>query len=136
MAADLRVQGGRRGDHGCVDLAGQVAVVRKGQGLVARGRFGSAGAVGIDDGGEGDALGFVDYAAMVLSEGSGADDGYARFHSWPMTAIPAALAASSIGCLSSISVRPASIARTVVLVSFSTGMVARPTTGTSNRRCS
>ena len=47
-------------------------------GLVAGGGFGGAGGVGIDDGGELRARGFVDHAAVVLSEGSGADDGYSR----------------------------------------------------------
>jgi hypothetical protein len=35
-----------------------------------------AGGIGIDDGGESGAGGFVDHTAVVLSESSGADDGY------------------------------------------------------------
>jgi hypothetical protein len=37
-----------------------------------------AGGVGIDDGDELRARRFVDYAAVVLAESSGADNGYAR----------------------------------------------------------
>ncbi len=68
--------GGGRGDDGGVDLAGEVAGIGEGEGLVAGGGFGGAGGIGIDDGGELRAGGFVDHAAVVLSEGSGADDGY------------------------------------------------------------
>jgi len=50
--------------------------------------------------------------------------------------MPAALAASIILSLSSIKVRPASTASTVVPVSRMTGMVSSPITGTSNSRCS
>ena len=78
VAADIGVDRGRRGDDRCVDLAGQLARVGERDGLVAGGGFGGASGIGIDDGGELGARGFVDHAAVVLSEGSGADDGYSR----------------------------------------------------------
>ena len=46
--------------------------------LVACGGLGGARGIGIDDGGKLRALGFVDHAAVVLSESSGADDGDSR----------------------------------------------------------
>ena len=78
VAADFGVDCGGRGDDGGIDLAGEVARIGEGHGLIAPGGFGGAGGVGIDDGGELRARGFVDHAAVVLSEGSGADDGYTR----------------------------------------------------------
>ena len=78
VAADIGVDGGGRGDDGGVDLAGEVARVGERDGLVAGGGFVGAGGVDIDDGGEMRARGFVDHAAVVLTESSGADDGYSR----------------------------------------------------------
>ena len=78
IAADIGVDGGGRGDDRCVDFAGQLACVGERDGLVAGGGFGGASGVGIDDGGKLGADGFVDHAAVVLSESSGADDGYSR----------------------------------------------------------
>src|ERR1035441_1393925 len=57
VAADFGVDGGRRGDDGGVDFAGEAARVGEGKGLVAGGGFGGAGGGGVDDGGEGVAAG-------------------------------------------------------------------------------
>jgi hypothetical protein len=77
-AADIGVDGGGSGDDGGVDLAGEIAGVGERGGLVAGGGFLGAGGIGIDDGGELRTGGFVDHTAVVLAEGSGADDGYSR----------------------------------------------------------
>ena len=76
VAADIDVGGGGSGDDGGIDPAGEIAGVGECDGLVAGGGFGGAGGIGIDDGGELRAGGFVDHAAVVLAEGSGADNGY------------------------------------------------------------
>jgi hypothetical protein len=78
VTADIGVDGGGRGDDGGVDSAGEVARVGKRGGLVTGGGFFGAGGIGIDDGDELRARGFVDHAAVVLPESSGADNGYTR----------------------------------------------------------
>ena len=98
--------------------------------LVAGGGFRGARRIGIDDGGELRACGFVDHAAVVLAEGSGADDGdssvviYARRTHDGDPAFVRLLQHRLR--LSSIRVRPASTASTVVPVSCITGIVSSP----------
>ena len=78
VTADLGMDRGGRGDDRCVNLAGQLARIGECNSLIPRGGFGGASGVGIDNGGKFGAVGFVDHAAVVLSESSGPNNGYSR----------------------------------------------------------
>jgi hypothetical protein len=73
------VRGGGHRDNGGVHLAGQRAGVGQRLGVILRGGFGGARGLRIHHRAELGATGFVDHAAVVLPELSGADYGQSMF---------------------------------------------------------